>query len=148
MPEELFPFLTNTSCVFRVRLTKRVKSCSVFQSRLNLGIPRGSFACPGQLVVFVGKLSKQGVMNLRSQFVTSRRGGARYYPMAFTNNLLNIVEDAPFIYRGIFIPDTYDQFVVLVYPAEIWHLPANRYFSGCRISCACSSNNGRVPGRA
>jgi len=54
--------------------------------------------------------------------------------MAFTNNLLNIVEDAPFIYRGIFIPDTYDQFVVLVYPAEIWHLPANRYFSGCRIS--------------
>ena len=65
---------------------------------------------------------------MRSQFVTSRRGGARYYPMAFTNNLLNIVEDAPFIYRGIFIPDTYDQFVVLVYPAEIWHLPANRYF--------------------
>jgi len=33
---------------------------------------------------FMFKLSKQEVMNLRSQFVTSRWGGARYYPMAFT----------------------------------------------------------------
>jgi len=66
--------------------------------------------------------------------VTSRWGGARYYPMAFTENLLNTVEDAPFTYRGKYIPDAYDQFVVLVHPAEIWHLPANRYFSVCRIS--------------
>ena len=33
---------------------------------------------------FMFKLSKQEVMNLRSQFVTSRWGGARYCPMAFT----------------------------------------------------------------
>ena len=30
------------------------------------------------------ELSKQEVMNLRSQFVTSRWGGTRYSPMAFT----------------------------------------------------------------
>ena len=47
---------------------------------------------------------------------------------AFVKNLLNTVEDAPFIYRDKFIPDAYDQFFVLVYPAEIWHLPANRIF--------------------
>jgi len=33
---------------------------------------------------FMFELSKQEVMNLRSQFVTSRWGGTRYSPMAFT----------------------------------------------------------------
>ncbi|GEM_PF-4843310 len=71
---------------------------------------------------------------MRSQFVTSRLGGARYYPLAFTENLLNTVEDAPLSTGANISRIPMITLLSLSILLKYGTYQANRYVFGCRIA--------------
>ncbi len=56
---------------------------------------------------FMFELSKQEVMNLRSQIMTSRWGGTRYSPMAFTEQGVAMLSSIHALYLYITKPESH-----------------------------------------